>query len=425
MRRSVFCGDREMRFELPEDSLAWELWPEEAAPVDEESSIREAINNPIGTPRLGKMVRPGMKVVILADDFTRPTPRKPILRILLDELNVAGVPDDDITVIIALGTHRYMTEEEILDCFGEEIVSRVEVINHEWMDQDKLIDLGTTKNGTPILINRPAYEADFLIAVGSIVPHCFAGFSGGAKIIQPGISGAETTAATHFLICRDEEKVLTFAGKMKNSAMDEMRIVARNAGLRFIVNVVFNSKKEVVQVVAGDMVEAHDVGMRRSREIFVKEIDEKVDIVITEARPADTDMWQSTKPFSYARRTLKKGGSMIFVIAAPDGIGNHPFLLEGGRITFPELMDMMLCDQVEDRVAGSILLVIKKSTGDVDTYLISNGLTKEEKEGMAFIHADTVQEALDRALAKHGQMARIGIIHHGGDVLPVPPDMRG
>lgn len=425
MKRSVVCGERELYFEVPDDSLAWELWPEEAEPMeDEEIAVKEAISNPIGSERLGKLVTPGMKVMILVDDFTRPTPRRTILRILLDELNDAGIPDSDITVMVALGTHRYMEEEEIRECIGEDNYTRVRAINHEWMEEVKLVDLGHTESGTPIKVNKLAYDSDFLIAVGSIVPHCFAGFSGGAKIIQPGISGPETTAATHFLICQDDDRVLHFAGKIQNKAMDEMRQVAKQAGLRFIVNVVFNAHKELVMVVAGDMVAAHNAGMKHSKDIFVKELKEKVDIVIMEAQPADADMWQATKPLSYARRTLDEGGTIIFVSATPDGIGNHPFLSEKGRSTYAELKSMMLCDQVDDRVAGSILLVIKKATGDVDTYVISDGLTQEEKESMDLIHMDSVQEALEVALQKHGEGARIGIIHHGGDVLPVPPDMR-
>ena len=424
MRLSVFCGNEELQFEIPDGSLAWELWPEEVPAVeDEEKATLEALANPIGCGRLGEMVSPGMEVVILVDDFTRPTPRKTILSLLLDELKAAGIEEASITVIVALGTHRYMTEEEIIDCVGDDNYSRVKVINHEWMDEENLVDLGTTESGTPVKINKIAYEADFLVAVGSIVPH-FVGFSGGAKIIQPGISGADTTAGTHFLVCQEEDMTLHYAGTSKNKIIDEMREVARRSGLNFIVNVVFNTEKQPVQIVAGDMVEAHNAGMAKAGEIFIKEIDEKVDIVITEARPADADMWQSTKPFSYSRRTIPEGGTRIFISAAPDGIGNHPFIADEGRASYHEIKQMFLCGQVEDRVAGTILMIIRKSNQDVDTYMVSNGLTPEEKASMGLFHAETVQEAVDKALEKHGPKARIGVIHHGGDVLPVPPDMR-
>ena len=417
----MIYGSREIDVDIPDRNVLWELWPNDLPAVDdEEKAIRDALTNPIESERLGGLVKPGMKVVIIADDLTRPTPKKRILPILLDELNKAGVPDNDITILIALGTHRYMIEDEILKAFGKAVTSRVRIINHEWMDPANLVSLGKTENGTPITINKVAYDADFLIGLGSIVPHCWAGFSGGAKIIQPGISGPDTTAATHHLIFDDDSKVLSFAGMARNKVMSEMRAVARQAGLDFIVNVVVNSKKEVVKVVAGDLEKAHNAGIEASRENFVREISQRADIVIEEAYPADFDMWQATKPLSYSRRAVKDGGTVIFLTAAPDGIcGNHPFLAEHGRCSYSELKDMMVCDQVDDRVAGSLLMLIKKGVEGVNVIAVSEGLTREMKRQMAMEHADSMEEALKMAFAEHGKDATVGIVHHGGDVLPV------
>ena len=421
MKVELIYGSREIDVDIPDRNVLWELWPNDLPAVDdEEKAIRDALTNPIESERLGGLVKPGMKVVIIADDLTRPTPKKRILPILLDELNKAGVPDNDITILIALGTHRYMIEEEILKAFGKAVISRVRIINHEWMDPANLVSLGKTENGTPITINKVAYDADFLIGLGSIVPHCWAGFSGGAKIIQPGISGPDTTAATHHLIFDDDSKVLSFAGMARNKVMSEMRAVARQAGLDFIVNVVVNSKKEVVKVVAGDLEKAHNAGIEASRENFVREISQRADIVIEEAYPADFDMWQATKPLSYSRRAVKDGGIVIFLTAAPDGIcGNHPFLAEHGRCSYSELKDMMVCDQVDDRVAGSLLMLIKKGVEGVNVIAVSEGLTREMKRQMAMEHADSMEEALKMAFAEHGKDATVGIVHHGGDVLPV------
>lgn len=421
MRVELIYGSREIDVDIPDRNVLWELWPNDLPAVDdEEKAIRDAITNPIGSERLGRLVKPGMKAVIIADDMTRPTPKKRILPILLDELNKAGVPDNDITILIALGTHRYMTEDEILKAFGKDMISRVRILNHEWMDPSNLVSLGKTENGTPITVNKVAYDADFLIGLGSIVPHCWAGFSGGAKIIQPGISGPDTTAATHHLIFDDDSRVLDFAGMARNKVMSEMRAVARQAGLDFIVNVVVNSKKEVVKVVAGDLEKAHDAGIEASRMNFVREISKRADIVIEEAYPADFDMWQATKPLSYSRRAVKDGGTVIFLTAAPDGIcGNHPFLAEHGRCSYSELKDMMVCDQVDDRVAGSLLMLIKKGVEGVNVIAVSEGLTREMKRQMAMVHADSMEEALKMAFAEHGKDATVGIVHHGGDVLPV------
>lgn len=421
MRVPLIYGSEEIEVEVPDENVIWELWPNDLPAVpSEEDAIREALMNPIGSERLTDRVRPGMKVVILADDLTRPTPRKRILPIVMSELNGAGVPDNDITILIALGTHRYMMDGEIRKAFGKEIASRVRIFNHEWMDPSNLVSLGKTENGTPITVNRIAYEADFLIGIGSIVPHCWAGFSGGAKIIQPGISGPDTTAATHHLIFDGEEGALSYAGMARNKVMDEMRAVARKAGLDFIVNVVVNSRMEVVKVVAGDLEEAHKAGIEASRHIFVREVAEKADIVIEEAHPADFDMWQATKPLSYSRRAIKDGGTLIFLTAAPDGISpNHPFLAQHGRCSFGELRDMMLCDRVDDRVAGSLLMLIKKGTEGVRVITVSKGLTERMKWQMGMEHAESVEDALRMAFGAHGDGATVGIVHHGGDVLPV------
>jgi|Deesub1362B_J571_1020462.scaffolds.fasta_scaffold00013_70 nickel-dependent lactate racemase len=414
-------GKEEIPVELPDENVIWELYPNDLPPVeDEEKAIKDALENPIGTKRLRDLVRRGMKIVIIADDLTRPTPRKRIIPILLNELNEIGIPDEDITVLIALGTHRYMTEEEILENFGEEVVRRVRIINHEWKDEKNLIYLGETENGTPVTINRVAYEADFLIALGSIVPHCFAGFGGGAKMIQPGICGWDTTAATHLLLFEDDERVLEYSGTTKNKIMEEMRAVAKKAGLNFIVNVVFNSKKELVKVVAGDFVKAHDAGIEVSKEIFVREIEERADIVVADAHPTEIDLWQGGKPLTYARRAVKDGGTLIFLIPAPDGVSpTHPIVSEWAHLNYKEIKRRVREEEVEDKVGCSVLMLIKKATEGIDVIVVSDGLTKEIKEKFGFIHAENVEEALKIAFEKHGKNAKIGIIHHGGDVLPL------
>jgi nickel-dependent lactate racemase len=414
-------GKKEIVVEIPERNIIWELSPNDLPPVDDErKAVLDTVSNPINSERLSNLVKPHMNVVIITDDFTRSTPKKIILPVILDELNRAGVSDEKITVLIGLGTHRYMTGEEIVKNFGSEVVSRVKVVNHEWMDPQNLVYVGTTTNGTPVTVNRIAYEADFLIGVGSIVPHCWAGFSGGAKIVQPGICGPETTAATHHLIFDDDDRVLDYAGMRGNKVMEEMRAVALKAGLRFIVNAVINSNGQLVRVVAGDPIAAHDAGIEVSRRIFVREVGKRADIVIVEAYPADLDMWQAAKPLSYSRRVVKDGGTVIFLTAAPDGISpTHPFLAEKGQYSYQELKQMMRCDLVDDKVAGSLLMLIKKGVEGVNVLVVSDGLTKEMKRKMDMGHADSMEDALNLALEKHGSNATVGIIHHGGDLLPV------
>ena len=200
---SLPYGKETVEVSVPENQLIGVYSPKDIPPVaDIRAEVRRALANPIASPSLREMVRGKKNVVFVADDNTRLTPTDQLIPILLDECNAAGVADDQITVIIALGTHRFMTEEEILAKFGEETVRRVRIKNHPYKELAALVDLGVTDNGGRILINKDVVEADFKIGIGSIVPHHIPGYAGGAKIVQPGVSGEETTAYTHPLSVR-------------------------------------------------------------------------------------------------------------------------------------------------------------------------------------------------------------------------------
>ena len=165
-------GEKFLSFELPKKNLLGVLIPKETPGASSKEEIRkkvvEALNNPIGTKKLPELTKKGDKVVIVADDITRPTPTDKLIPPLLDELNKAGIPDEDITIVVALGTHRYMTDEEMELKFGREVLERVEVINHEWKDPRNLVYVGSSSKGTPIIVNKIVYEADFKIGVGNI-----------------------------------------------------------------------------------------------------------------------------------------------------------------------------------------------------------------------------------------------------------------
>ena len=188
-------GDRSLDFSLPEKNLISIISPQDLADLPEPvQELERALHHPIGAPPLAQAVQGASKVVILADDLTRATPMQLIIPLLLDGLNAAGISDDQVIVLIALGTHRPMTEDEIRARFGQAVVQRVPVLNNPWQDPAQMVDLGTTANGTPVQVSRLPLEADFLIGLGSIVPHHIIGFSGGAKIVQPGITGPATTS---------------------------------------------------------------------------------------------------------------------------------------------------------------------------------------------------------------------------------------
>ncbi len=189
-------GASERVVRIPSENLLSVAAPNPVAPCEDTAGeIRRALAEPIASPPLCEAAKGAQKVVILADDLTRQTPVEQMVPALLNELNLAGISDDQVTVLIALGTHRPMTQTEIEDHFGSEVTRRVKVINNPWQDPAEMVSLGVTTNGTPVSVSRVALEADFLVGVGSIYPHHIPGYSGGAKIVQPGITGAETTGA--------------------------------------------------------------------------------------------------------------------------------------------------------------------------------------------------------------------------------------
>jgi len=412
--------DGEVEVKIPQENLLYSIKPEDLPGVkNEKEAIMKSLENPISSLPLSELVRKGMKVVIIGDDITRPTPRERIFPVILDELNRCGIPDKDITGLISLGTHRYMTEEEIENCFGKEVTERIKVLNHEWKDKNNLVKIGSTPSGIPIEVNKLAKEADLLIATGSIVPHCLAGYGGGGKAIQPGICSWETTGKTH-LIPMKKDMFLKLVGDVENEVRHEIEKVAEAVGLNFIVNVVLNDKKEIVKVVSGDQVKAHREGVKIAKRIYEREIPGLADIVIVSAYPADIDYWQGVKPLSYAQQGLKKGGTSIIIAHFPDGISpTHSEMGEYASRSYSELKKMVEEDKFDDLVCASTLLqharIMEHSR---EVICVSEGMSIEDKEKIGFKHAQTLEEALDIAFKTQGKDAKVGVINYGGDVLP-------
>ena len=411
--------DSVIEVEVPQGNLLYAIKPENfPGLVDEKASIRQSLQKPISSAPLSDQVKPGMKVVIIGDDITRPTPRKRIIPVILDELNRAGVADKDITVLISLGTHRYMTAQEIKECYGQEVIQRVAIVNHEWKDETNLVEVGSTPSGIPVSVNKLAWEADYLMAVGSIVPHNFAGYGGGGKAVQPGISSWETTGKTH-LLPMHKDMFLKLAGDAENEVRKEMEKVAEVVGLSFITNVVVNDKKQIVHVVSGDQVRAHREGVKVAKKVYERKIPALADVVILSAYPADIDYWQGTKALSYAQQGLKKKGTVILLAAFPDGISpTHCELGNYAHRSYEDVKELIREGKLEDLVCAAALLQHAKIREHSEVICISEGLSVQDKEKLGFQHAESVGEALEMTFSKHGKKAKIGVIDHGGDVLP-------
>jgi nickel-dependent lactate racemase len=411
-------GEDTVEVRVPSGNLIGVYSPNESRPVaGVRNEIVRAIRSPIGSKPLRDLARGSSKVVILADDNTRLTPVDEILPVVLDELNAAGIGDEQVTIVIALGTHRFMTDAEIVEKFGDEVVKRVGIRNHDYKNPDVLVDLGTTPNGTRIRVNRDVCEADFTLGIGSIVPHHIPGFAGGAKIVQPGVSGEETTAETHLLSVRAPRSYL---GVESNPVREEMNQIARQIGMNTIFNVVLSRRGELVGAVFGDSVAAFAGGVRLAKHVYAVTIPEQADIVIAGSHPCDIEFWQAHKTLYPADRAVKAGGTIIVVTPCDEGVAvTHPDILELTRCSAGDLRRRVAARELHDDVAAALAIAWAQVKEREHVFLVSRGIEEESARALGFTRFGDVQTACDAALARHGCEARVAVLTHAPDMLPL------
>ncbi len=384
----------------------------------EEEIINEAFSNPIGSSPLSETLEWCQDVLIVTDDHTRTTPTQKILPRLIRELEESGIKPNGIRFLIASGTHRPMTEEEILQKFGKEILKRFTILPHHWWDPSQLVYFGETEGGTPIHVNRLVEEVDLIIGIGQIVPHRVTGFSGGGNIIQPGISGEETTGRTHWLSAQFEGQEIL--GKIENSVKQEIERVAERAGLEWIINTIQDGSGRLVEVVAGDPVQAYRKGAIRSLEVYQAQLAQEADIVIADSYPYDSELWLAAKGIYAAELAVKQGGIMILISPCPEGISpSHPEVLEQGYQAFKEVDQKVRQGKIKKLTVAAHLVhvgrVIKERAKGI---LVSPGISKEEAERLGFLHARDPQESLEIAFSLTGQDAKVAVLQRGGEILP-------
>lgn len=410
-------GRESIEIRVPERNLVGVYSPRDAAPViDVRAEIRRALASPIGSLPLREQLRGRKNAVLIADDNTRLTPADILIPILLDECNAAGVADTAIAVIVALGTHRPMTDAEIVAKFGAETVRRVAIRNHPYKDPAALVDLGTTKNGGRIRINREVVEADFKMGIGSIVPHHIPGYAGGAKIIQPGVSGEETTAYTHLLSVQAPRSYL---GVLSNPVREELNAMARKVGMNTILNTVLNRHGRVVQAFFGDVAEAFRAGVARSREVYDVPIPEEADIVLSSSHPCDLEFWQAHKTLYPSDLAVKAGGIVIVVTPCYEGVARtHGNMVEMTPYGSRRLWEMVSAGELADEVGAALAIAWAQVKEREEVWIVSDGIRPEEAAKLGFRHFASVRDALDAALAQKGAAARVTVLTHAPDMLP-------
>ncbi|MCU6790877.1 nickel-dependent lactate racemase [Paenibacillus sp. WQ 127069] len=314
-------GKDALRINVPDHSKVIEPSHLEGLKEDK-AAVMEALQHPIGVPPLREMVKATDKVAIVISDITRPTPNHKLVPWLIEEL--AHVPAEQFVIINGTGTHRDQTREEFVQMLGEEVVDKVRVINHHCHNKDELVNLGRISFGCDAYLNKEYVEADFRIVTGFIEPHFFAGFSGGPKGIMPGIAGIETILTFHN--ARMIGDPLATWGNMQHNPLQEMAgEVNRLCKPEFMLNVALNKDKEITQVFAGELFEAHKQGCAFAKEHAMVPVEQRFDVVITSnsGYPLDQNLYQAVKGMSAAHKIVKQGGTIIVASECSDGIPDH------------------------------------------------------------------------------------------------------
>ena len=425
MRYDIPYGDRKEYFDAPQGSVIFEgKMTNIPAVKDFKGELISALESPIGTPPLKELAVDRKNIVFLVEDNTRSTPLDIIMPIITDYLNENGVPDNAMSFLTAPGTHRLMTDEEIIQKLGAEMVRRFKVVQHDANASEDMKDLGTVTAGDykiPVHVNKYALEADLLVGIGNIVPHCDAGYSGGAKILQPGVCDFVTTSATHAAAGFCPDIPLGMAdGNPCRMGMEE---VAKIAGLAFIVNTVKNYEGEISGIFAGDFIKAHREGVKLAKISYSISVPEPADIVIVSSSPSDMDYWQACKGTSCAYFAVKEGGVMIFAAPCTEGLAhNHPRFREWLSLPMDEVLRRLAAASPEDVEADMVSAVLSvcncRARDKAKIFCVSDGLSKEDLAAMQYTPFPSVQAALDEAM-RLIPGATIGIIPKGGISLPV------
>ena len=413
MKLSIGFGHKPQEIEIDDSLIMGILEPNEIQlGLTGEEEVKRSLKNPIGTGRLSQIVKKGEKVVIVTSDITRPLPSYKVIPSILDELYEVGVSPEDITVVFALGSHRPHTQEEIIQLVGERVYKEVKCIDSDANDS---VSMGITKGGTPVDVFRVVAEADRRICIGNIEYHYFAGYSGGAKAIMPGVSTPAAIQANHRNMVLDDAKVGRLIG---NPVRDDLNEAIQYCPIDFIVNVVLNEKKEIIFSVAGDYIKAHRVGCEFLDKIYKKQLQEKADIVIVSqgGAPKDINLYQTQKALANAEHAVKDGGIIILVGSCKEGFGSKIFEEWMTEADSPDDIIARIREKfvLGGHKAAAIALVQKKAK----IFMVSE-MDADIVKSIFMEPYTSVQEAYNDAIKELGQDVKVLVMPYGGSTLPV------
>lgn len=410
-------GKTEVCARIPAKNFLGKIEPKEKPGVDDAiAEIKRALQEPIGTKRISEIAKPGDKVAIVVDDFTRPAPSHLMVPPILEELNNAGVKNEDITIIFACGTHRPVTDEEARRLLGEEIAGKIKYVSHNCSAKDHVY-VGTTKtHGTKVYLNRIFVEADVKILTGDVGLHYYAGYGGGRKSILPGISSCETIQHNHAMLLHKNAHTGILEG---NPIHEDMMEAAELAKIDFILNVVLNSKGEIVRAFAGDWRKVFYEGVKLVDEMYKVPVERKADIVVVSCggHPFDIDLYQAYKAVDGALEVVKRGGVIVWVAECSEGYGNQVFYEWMKK--YRTLKEVERAIKRKFKLGGHKAYYLLKALEKAKIILVSVMPDYYAMDVFKLRTSRSVNEAIDEAFRIAGKNAKVWAIPYGNVTQPV------
>ena len=409
-------GKTDICVRVPARNLLGSIEPKEqpGAP-DAKAEVERALKEPVGSKRLSEIAKPEHKVAIVVDDATRHAPSDVMILPVLAELNAAGMKDENITVVFGCGTHRAVKAEEATGLLGAEVLKRVKTVSHDCKAQD-LVYVGTTKtHGNKVYLNRTFAEADVKVLVGDVGFHYYAGYGGGRKSVLPAVSGEETIKHNHAMLLHANARTGVLAG---NPVHEDMTEAARLAKVNFIVNVVTNSKGEIVKAFAGDLEQAFLEAVRLVDEMYRVTVDRRADIVVASpgGYPADMNLFQAYKAVDNALELVKRGGVIILVAECPEGHGNQVFY--DWMMRFGELKAVEREIKRNFVLGGHKAYYLLKALQNHQIILVSSLPDYYAANVFKLKTVRAVNDALGEALKIVGSNGRVWVMPYGNFTLP-------
>jgi nickel-dependent lactate racemase len=422
MRLKLDYGSDGLEVDLPDERITVIEPIPRAAVSDPRATLLSAIRAPLGRPPLSELVSRGQRVAISVCDITRAQPRIDMLRTLFEEM--PQVRPEDVTILIATGTHRINTPPELERMLGREILSKYRVVNHDSRDVSSLGRVGMTSTGVEIFLNTLWLDADVRITTGFVEPHFFAGFSGGPKMVAPGLAGLKTVMTLHD-VHHIGHPLATWGVTEGNPVHDDVREIARMVPVHFAVDVTLNREQQITAAFAGDVFAEHSAACAHAKATAMRQVPAPFDLVLTtnSGYPLDQNLYQAVKGMSAAAKIVKAGGTIICAVECRDGLPSHgSYGAVLASASCPAALLEMISSpgysvpdqwqvQVQAQIQTKARVMVK-----------TDGLRPDEIRAAHFTPIDDVASSVQQALRQAGPASTLCVLPQGPQTIPYLPD---